>query len=65
MDPDRCIRLESWYFRPAEPVWPAERQQLLDMNKQPPSWRIQQNKKLEKDLEYYKRWKMERENRVL
>lgn len=62
--PDRAITQESWYFRQAEPVWEAERQQLLDMNRQPPSYRIETNKKLKEELEKYKIWKTTREERI-
>jgi len=64
VEPDRQIHLESWYIRQAEPVHEHERQELLDMNKQPPSYRIRTNKRLAKDLEVYTQWKKDREARL-
>lgn len=63
-DPDRAIRLESWYSRLAEPVFEHERQELLDMNRQKPSWRILHNPNLEAEMERFKEWKNEREMRL-
>jgi len=63
-EPERAIRLQSWYARQAEPVWEHERQELLDMNRQPPSFRIKSNKKLAEDVEKFYQWKNEREKRL-
>jgi len=62
--PEKTVKLESWYFREAEPVWESERQQLLDMNRQPPSWKLLNNSKLSEEVEKYKSWKTAREERI-
>jgi len=63
-EPERQIKLESWYIRQAEPVHEHERQELLDMNKQPPSYRISSNKALKDDMEAYHQWKVDRQQRL-
>jgi len=63
-DADRQISLPSWYFRQAEPVWEAERQTLLDMNRQPPSYKLRTNTKLAPDMAAYKQWKSDRLDRL-
>jgi len=62
--PEKTIKLESWYFREAEPVWESERQELLDMNRQPPSWKLLNSSKLSEEVEKYKSWKTAREARI-
>ncbi len=52
------------YSRASEPVWEHERQQLIDMNKQPPSFKLLTTSKLEKDVQIYKQWKLDREKRL-
>ena len=52
------------FSRASEPVWEHERQQLIDMNKQPPSFKLLTTSKLEKDVQIYKQWKLDREKRL-
>jgi len=63
-DPDRSLNKGHWYHNMAEPVWEAERQELLDMNKAPPSEKQKIMKELQPDLEKFTQWKQEREGRL-
>ena len=59
-----AVENSSWFVQQAEPVWEAERQQLLDMNKAPPSKGLRENKDLKPHIDVYNKWKIEREVRL-
>lgn len=63
-DPDRSVNEPSWYAKMAEPVWENEREELLNMNKAPPSEKQKAAKELKEDIETYIQWKREREARL-
>ena len=58
------VENKAWYLQQAEPVWEHERQQLLDMNKAPPSQAQLNVKEYQPHIEAYQKWKNEREIRL-
>jgi len=55
---------QYWFLDQAEPVFESERQQLLDMNRAPPSKLMRETKELKDDIEKFNKWKYERELRL-
>jgi len=59
-----AVQEKGWYLKQAEPVWEAERQELLDMNRAPPGKKLKEKKEFKADIEAYNSWKFEREQRL-
>ena len=54
----------AWFVKQAEAVWEHEREELLDMNRAPPSKSLRENKELHSHIDIYNKWKIEREVRL-
>ena len=54
----------AWFLQQAEPVWEHERDQLLDMNKAPPSKIQRESNDFKEYIDIYDKWKIEREIRL-
>eukprot|EP00092_Neocalanus_flemingeri_P035550 GFUD01038695.1.p1 GENE.GFUD01038695.1~~GFUD01038695.1.p1 ORF type:complete len:289 (-),score=64.81 GFUD01038695.1:37-903(-) len=59
-----AVKNYGWYIKQAEPVWESERQDLLDMNRAPPSRKQKESKEFAADIEAFNQWKYEREQRL-
>ena len=55
---------KAWYLQLAEPVWEHERQELIDMNKAPPSKALRETKEYQPLIEKYLLWRNAREERL-
>ena len=58
------VENSTWFLQQAEPVWEHERDQLLDMNKAPPSKIQRESNDLKEYIDIYDKWKIEREIRL-
>eukprot|EP00088_Acartia_fossae_P069582 TRINITY_DN9122_c0_g1_i10.p1 TRINITY_DN9122_c0_g1~~TRINITY_DN9122_c0_g1_i10.p1 ORF type:complete len:296 (-),score=43.28 TRINITY_DN9122_c0_g1_i10:66-953(-) len=54
----------AWYIQIAEPIFESERQELLDMNRQPPSKKLRTTKGLEDTVHQFENWRLDRLQRV-
>jgi len=58
------VENSAWFLQQAEPVWEHERDQLLDMNKAPPSKIQRESNDFKEYIDIYDKWKIEREIRL-
>jgi len=63
-DEYRVEKVSHWWLRFAEPVWEHERSELMDMNRAPPNKKQREDKSLAEEIEKWKQWKREREERL-